>query len=76
MTNLKDFSLTNLKFGKPKRNNHMYISKVLYNNNEINIQLKRKITASGVYREGNKYYLDLIFDSENTSDMKFITLYK
>lgn len=76
MTKLTNFNLTKIKFLKPKRNNLMYISKVLYNNNDINIQLKRKITASGVYREGNKYYLDLIFDSENVNDTNFITLYK
>lgn len=76
MANLKDFDLTKIKFLKPKRNNHMYISKVLYDESDINIQLKRKITMSGVYREGNKYYLDLIFDSENKNDTRFLTLYK
>lgn len=76
MTKLKEFDLTKLNFLKPKRSNSMYISKVLYNGNDINIQLKRKIAVSNIYRDGNKYYLDLVFDSENEKDENFIKLYK
>lgn len=76
MSKLSDFNLEKISFIKPKRTNKMYISRVVYENNDINIQLKRKITASGVYREGNKYYLDIIFDNDNIKDKKFIKLYK
>jgi len=56
---LSEFDLSKMQYIKPKRTKHIYISQILYNENEINVQLRKKITPSGVYREGNKYYLDL-----------------
>lgn len=76
MSKISDFNLTKLSFLKPTKVKNMYLSKLLYDDDEINIQLKRKITPSGVYREGNKYFIDLIFDIDNSKDKKFITLYK
>lgn len=76
MSKLSNFNLEKVNFIKPKKGNNIYISRVVYDGNNINIQLKRKITASGVYREGNRYYLDIIFDNENNKDEKFVKLYK
>lgn len=73
---LTDFDSNKITYNKPKKFKAMYLSKSLYDNNDINIQLKRKVTLSGVYREGNKYYVDLLFDDENNKDRDFIQLYK
>ena len=64
----------NFIFLKPQKINNIYISKLKDNN--LNIKLRRKITISGVYREGKKYYMDLIFDMDNKKDVEFIKLYK
>ena len=76
MSRLKDFSVSNVKYNKPKKYGNMYLSKAKYIGKEITIQLKRKITLSGIYREGNKYYIDLIFDTDNEKDKNFIEMYK
>jgi hypothetical protein len=72
----KNFEFSKLDYVRPKKQNNMYIADVLYDNQQIHLKLNRKITASGVYRGGNKFYMDLVFDCENTKDVEFINLYK
>ena len=76
MSKLSEFNFSNVKYMKPKKRGNVYLSKLLYDDNEVNMQLRRKVTLSGVYREGNKYYLDLLFDNENPRALKFVKLYK
>lgn len=76
MSKLVDFSTSKVTYNKPKKHNGMYLSKANYTGKEITIQLKRKITLSGVYREGNKYYIDLLFNTDNEKDKNFIKMYK
>ena len=72
----KNFEFSKITYLKPKKTANMYVSKLYYEDKVIDWQLKRKITLSGVYREGNKYYIDLLFDNDNEKDMKFIKMYK
>ena len=67
--------LDKLDYLKPKKQKNMYLGLVYFEDNEINMQLKRKV-ASKVYRKGNKYCVDIIFDSDNPRDTKFLKLYK
>lgn len=76
MSTFKEFDFAQITFNKPTKVQKMYISKFLYNKEEINLQLKRKITPTGIYRESNKYYIDLIFDFDNKRDLNFVKLYK
>lgn len=76
MSKLSFFDFAKMTYTKPKKIDGMYLSKTKYEGNEINMQLKRKITLSGIYREGNKYYVDLIFNNESEKDKTFINLYK
>lgn len=76
MSKLSTFDFNKMRYLKPRKRNNMYISKIMYDGNDINIQLKRKITPSGIYREGNKYYIDLIFDDDNIKDTNFVKLYR
>ena len=67
--------LDKLDYLKPKKQKNMYLGSVYCEDHEINMQLKRKV-SSKVYRKGNKYCVDIIFDGENKRDLKFLKLYK
>lgn len=67
--NSNTINIDNIVYNKPIKKNQRYISVALYNNKPIILQLRKIYTTIGIYKENNKYKIDLIIDKSKYNDI-------